>query len=114
MTESTDVPVRWLTIPEIADLLDESVSRVRRLIEDRQFIGAKRDGVFAVPELFFQESEPISALRGTIILLSDVGFSDDEIIDWLLSVEESVGDTPIAAIRAGRKTEIRRIAQALA
>ncbi|SJN27843.1 putative transcriptional regulatory protein [Mycetocola reblochoni REB411] len=103
-----------MTVPEIADLLGESVSRVRRLIEDRQFIGVKRDGVFAVPELFFLDGEPLSALRGTIIVLSDVGFSDEEAVEWLLSVEDSVGDTPIAAIRAGRKTEIRRIAQALA
>jgi hypothetical protein len=52
-------------------------------------------------------------LRGTIVVLGDAGFSDDEAIHWLLNPDDSLGDTPIAALRAGRKAEVRRVAQAL-
>ena len=47
-------------------------------------------------------------------MLADAGFTDDEAIDWLLDEEDSLGTTPIEALRAGRKAEVRRVAQALA
>jgi hypothetical protein len=53
-------------------------------------------------------------LHGTANVLSDAGFSDAEALDWLLDEEDSLGTTPIAALRAGRKAEVRRVAQALA
>jgi hypothetical protein len=49
-----------------------------------------------------------------VILLGDCGFGDPEAVDWLLSPEESLGAAPIDALRAGRKAEVRRVAQALA
>jgi len=47
-------------------------------------------------------------------VLHDAGFSDDEAIDWLLTAEDSIGAAPIEALRAGRKSEVRRVAQTLA
>ena len=47
-------------------------------------------------------------------MLHDAGFSDDEVIDWLLTPEESIGIAPIEALRQGRKSEVRRVAQVLA
>ncbi len=52
-------------------------------------------------------------LRGTIVVLGDAGFTDDEAMNWLLSEEDSLGVTPIEALHAGRKAEVRRVAQAL-
>ncbi|ANF31033.1 transcriptional regulator [Leifsonia xyli] len=104
----------WLTVPDLVELLGLSVSRVRRLIEDRH-LGAKRvDGVLKVPAAFLKDGQPLSELHGTLIVLADDGFSDDEAVDWLLEEEESLGTSPIEALRAGRKAEVRRIAQALA
>ena len=37
-----------------------------------------------------------------------------EAIDWLLSDEDSLGTSPVQALLAGRKAEVRRVAQALA
>ena len=54
-----------------------------------------------------------ASLRGTIFVLHDAGFTDDEAIDWLLTPEDSIGIPPIEALRAGRKSEVRRVAQAL-
>jgi len=104
---------RWLTIPDLTELLGLKVSQVRRLIEDRALLARRIDGVWKVPEQFLRGAEPLGELKGTIVLLGDVGFSDDEAIDWLLENEDSLGASPIEALRAGRKAEVRRVAQAL-
>lgn len=67
-----------------------------------------------MPSAFLVDEKPLSSLRGTVIVLNDAGFSDDEAIDWLLAPEESIGMPPIEALRAGRKSEVRRVAQTLA
>lgn len=104
----------WLTLPEIADRFGLPVGKVRRLIEERHLIALRVDGVVKVPADFIEGSAPLSDLRGTVVLLADNGFSDDEAVDWLLSREESLDTTPVEALRAGRKAEVRRVAQALA
>ena len=104
----------WLTVPDLAERLDLPLSRVRRLIEDRQLLAIRRDGVLSVPEVFLDEEGPLPELRGTAILLADNGYSDDEAMRWLPEPDDSLGAAPIDALRAGRKTEIRRRAQALA
>ncbi|MDR6867797.1 hypothetical protein J2Y69_002405 [Microbacterium resistens] len=112
-TESS-VPTAWLTLPELVEALDESLSRVRRLIDEQHLIGSRRGGAFAVPAVFVQEGRPLSSLRGTVIVLKDAGFSDDETIDWLLAPEESIGRAPIEALLDGHKSEVRRVARTLA
>lgn len=104
---------RWLTIPDLVEILGIGVSKVRRLIEDRALLAAKVDGVWKVPESFLRGGEPLPELRGTIIVLADSGFTDEQAMHWMLNLEESLGTTPIDALRAGRKAEVRRIAQAL-
>jgi Rv2175c C-terminal domain of unknown function len=105
--------ISWLTIPDLTEILGLKVSQVRRLIEDRALLARKIDGVWKVPELFVVGTEPLGDLRGTLVVLSDSGFSDDEAMDWLLGVEDSLGTTPVDALRSGRKAEVRRVAQAL-
>jgi hypothetical protein len=104
----------WLTVPDLAERLSLTPGRVRRLLEDRQLLGTRRDGVLSVPEVFLTDEGPLPELRGTAILLADNGFTDDESVAWLLGVEDSLGAAPIDALRAGRKAEVRRVAQALA
>ena len=111
MTETPDVT--WLTIPDLTEILGLKVSQVRRLIEDRSLLARRIDGVWKVPELFIVNSEPMHELKGTLVVLADAGFTDDEAMNWLLSDEESLGTTPVAALLAGRKAEVRRVAQAL-
>jgi len=97
------------------DVLGEPLGRVRRLIDERHLIASRRHGgAPMVPSVFIDEGRPLASLRGTVFVLHDAGFSDDEAIDWLLAPEESIGVAPIEALRAGRKTEVRRVAQALA
>lgn len=111
MSDTTEI--RWLTIPDLTEVLGLKVSQVRRLIEDRALLAQRVDGVWRVPELFIKGTEPVTELRGTLVLLSDLNFSDDEAMQWLLGPEPSLGTSPIEALRAGRKAEVRRVAQAL-
>jgi len=103
----------WLSIPDLVDILGIGVSKVRRLIEDHSLLAAKIDGVWKVPAVFLRDNEPLVELRGTVLVLHDAGFTDEEAMRWLLSEEESLGAAPIDALRAGRKAEVRRVAQAL-
>ncbi|QAY61601.1 DNA-binding protein [Microbacterium protaetiae] len=104
----------WLSLPEVAELLGESVGRVRSMLDDRQLVATRRQGPLTVPSVFFVDGEILSSLRGTLFVLHDVGFTDDESIDWLFAPEDSIGMPPIEALRQGRKSEVRRVARALA
>ena len=111
VTEQSDTT--WLTIPDLTELLGLKVSQVRRLIEDRVLLARRVDGVWKVPSAFIVDGEPLRELKGTLVVLGDAGFSDDEAMDWLLGTEDSLGVSPVGALRAGRKAEVRRVAQAL-
>lgn len=104
----------WLALPDLADRLELPLGKVRRLIEERHLIALRVDGALRVPAEFVDGDAPLHDLRGTIILLGDNGFSDDEAVEWLLAVEESLEASPVEALKAGRKAEVRRVAQALA
>lgn len=105
--------IEWLTVPDLVERLGMPHGKVRRLLEDRILLATRVDGVLKVPADFLVGAEPLHELRGTVLVLADAGFSDDEAVHWLLSEEDSLGTTPIAALRAGRKAEVRRVAQAL-
>ena len=66
------------------------------------------------PAEFLRDGAPVPELHGTAIVLADAGFTDAEALEWLIGEDDSLGTSPIAALRAGRKAEVRRVAQALA
>ena len=117
MTDLSQKPwfadAEWLTVPDLVEMLGVSVSRVHRLVEEHVLLATKVGGVTKVPAVFVVDGAPMHELRGTATVLADNGFTDDEAIDWMLSDEESLGTSPIAALRAGRKAEVRRVAQGL-
>jgi len=106
---------QWLSIPDLVQLLGVSQSRVRQLIDDKQLLAIRRGGgPLQVPAQFIKDGAPLPELRGTLIVLGDDGFTDVQAMDWLLEVDSSLGVPPIVALLAGRKAEVRRVAQALA
>jgi hypothetical protein len=104
----------WLTVPDLVELLGQTPSRIRRLIDDRHLLAKRVEGVLRVPAVFLRDDAPVPELHGTAMVLADAGFTDEEALEWMLAEEDSLGTTPIAALRAGRKSEVRRVAQALA
>nr|WP_217509346.1 Rv2175c family DNA-binding protein [Pseudarthrobacter sp. C4D7] len=106
----------WLPLPDVARLLNVSVTKVHSLIDEHS-LAALRVGdrkIRSVPAAFIQDGEVVDSLRGTIVVLADAGYSDEDLIVWLFTEDESLRGRPIDALREGRKTEIRRRAQTLA
>ena len=110
----------WLTLPQAAEVLGIDVRRVRRLLRDRQLVAVRRAAGSGsgqepcVPEQLLAEGQVIPELPGTVTLLADAGFSDAETLRWLFTPDPSLPGSPVENLRAGRKTEVRRRAQALA
>lgn len=106
----------WIDFPELADRWGIPVTRVHNMVGDGRLLASRigENAHRAVPALFVLEDGPLEALRGTISVLQDAGFSADEAIRWLFTPDASLPGRPVDALREGRKTEIRRRAQALA
>ena len=56
----------------------------------------------------------VKGLPGTITVLRDGGYGDDEILRWLFADDDSLPGTPVASLRSGRHKEVKRRAQAMA
>lgn len=112
----------WLTLPDAAERLGVEVTRVRQLVKEGQLIAVRRraDGgsggnrVLQVPADFIGDGRVIKGLAGTITLLKDDGFSDEEMLEWLFTPDDTLPGTPTQALRENRGTEVKRRAQALA
>lgn len=107
----TPTPDSWLTLPDIAERLGLRITEVRGMLKDRQLVAVRRGerNVLSVPEAFIGDDGPLPELPGTFTVLADGGFSDEEIVTWMFTPDDRlVGGSPIGAIRAGAKTEVRR------
>ena len=103
-----------MPLPDVAQALDLSITRVRTMVREHKLPAVRRDGVVKVPDVFLRNGAPIKQLHGTALLLLDGGFNEDGVMEWLLSEDESLGCTPIEALRTGRHAEVRRVAATLA
>ncbi|EME99333.1 helix-turn-helix domain-containing protein [Streptomyces mobaraensis NBRC 13819 = DSM 40847] len=106
----------WLTLPDIAEMLDVEVTRVRQLVKEGQLIAVRRgeNRVLQVPAAFIGEGKVVKGLAGTLTLLKDDGFTDEEMLEWLFTPDPTLPGTPAQALRENRGTEVKRRAQALA
>jgi hypothetical protein len=103
----------WLTIDEAAEQLGISASKVRRLIEEHILLAIRRDKQPMIPAHLIQNGEPLSSIRGTMLLLKDCGLSDEEAIAWIYQENSELGATPISQLLLGHKAPVRRTAQML-
>ncbi|RMI37400.1 Rv2175c family DNA-binding protein [Streptomyces triticirhizae] len=106
----------WLTLPDVAEALGLEVTRVRQLVKEGQLIAVRRgeDRVLQVPADFIGDGRIVRGLTGTLTLLRDDGFTDEEMLEWLFTPDDSLPGTPAQALRENRGTEVKRRAQALA
>jgi hypothetical protein len=103
-----------LTLPEVAQSVGQPVTRVQQMVRDGHLLAFRRDGVMVVPALFLNGEGVVKGLPGTLTVLRDAGFSLDEMLRWLFTVDDSLPGSPIEALRTNRGREVKRRAQALA
>jgi hypothetical protein len=106
----------WLTLPDLAEKLGVDVTRVRTMIKEGQLIAVRRgeNRVLMVPADFVRGDKVIKGLPGTLTLLRDDGFTDEEVLEWLFTPDPTLPGTPVQALSENRGTEVKRRAQALA
>jgi len=102
----------WLTVPDIGERMGLRLSDVRQMIEDRQVLGVRIGprNVLSVPSKFFNEEGPLPELPGTFTVLGDSRMTDAQILRWLFTPDDTlpVQGSPMDALLAGFKTEVRR------
>jgi Rv2175c C-terminal domain of unknown function len=105
----------WLSLPEAATQLGLPISRVKQLLRDRKLLSVTRPGgVRAIPSAFIDGDQIVKGLSGTLTVLFDCGFADEEALRWLFTADETLPGTPVDALHAHRSSEVNRRAQALA
>lgn len=106
----------WEYFPDLAERWDIPVTRVHNMVGEGRILAARVGDrqARAVPALFLTETGPLESLKGTLSVLQDAGFTDEQAIRWLFTEDDTLPGRPVDALREGRKTEIRRRAQALA
>jgi len=113
--ETDQLVGEWIPLSEAARRLGISVGRAKQLLRDRKLIGVRRDGGEPqVPAAFIKNGDVLKGLPGTLTVLADAGFDEIESLRWLFTVDDSLPGAPVEAIAAGRHTEVKRRAQALA
>ena len=107
-----DLVGEWLTVPDIGERMGLRLSDVRQMIEDRQVLAVRIGprNVLSVPSKFFNEEGPLPELPGTFTVLGDSRMTDAQILRWLFTPDDSlpVQGSPMDALLAGFKTEVRR------
>lgn len=109
----------WLSVPECAEALGVSLSRVRDLLKERKLVATRRgeNNAIYIPAGQVVTGEEydgphvLATVRGTVILLADMGYSDDEIVEWLITPHDELDCSPLDALRAGQRAHVRRLAQ---
>lgn len=115
MSDVDTLVTTWLTLPEVAERLGTDVSRARQLVRDRQVLASRRgdNNALMVPAEFISDGKVLKGLPGTLTLLADARYTDDEALRWLFTPDDSLPGSPVQALVENRGTEVRRRAQAL-
>ena len=104
--------IELISVADAAAVLGVTVTRVSQFLRDGTLVGLRRAGDSPlVPADLLQGAAVVKGLPGTITLLRDAGYQDNEIVAWLFRADDSLTGTPIQALRANRGREVKRRAQ---
>lgn len=107
--------VDLVPLPDVAEMLGISVTRVHDLLREGEILAVRRDGVVAVPAEFFDaDDEIVRFLPGLVSVLRDGGYRDEEILRWMFTADDSLPGRPVEALHGHRAREVIRRAQAMA
>ncbi|MCG7277787.1 DNA-binding protein [Corynebacterium imitans] len=103
-----------LSLPAVAEMLGVPVTKVHDLVNARKLVLYRKDGRKAVPALLFADGEMSKFITGAITVLFDGGFSEEEILSYLFTEDDSLPGRPIDALHGHGAREVIRRAQAMA
>lgn len=105
----------WLSLPELAESIGEPLGKVRQLVRDGKLVAISRgeNSSKQVPGEFVRDGRLIKGLAGTVTVLRDAGFNDEEALRWLLSEDDALAARPVDVMADGRDTAVKRRAQVL-
>lgn len=90
------------------------VTKVMHMLRDHQIIAVSRDGVKYIPERFLSdENAVVKFVPGVIALLADGGYTDEEIMKYLFTEDDSLPGRPVDALHGHLAREVMRRAQAM-
>jgi hypothetical protein len=107
---------RWLSLPELAELIDLPLPKVRQLVREGKLVTVPRGTppVQYVPADLVRDGKLVKGLAGALTVLRDAGYSNHEALRWLLSDDDALPGRPVDAMAQGRDTAVKRRAQVLA
>lgn len=116
MSDIDEVVTGWLTFRDVADRLGVSPNKVRQMVREHQLAALRHADVREpeVPAEFLLDDAVVKGLPGTLTVLADAGYDEEQSVRWLFTADESLPGRPVDALRENRGTEVRRRAQALA
>lgn len=84
------------------------------MLRDNQLLAVRRNGVVGVPEDFFVDDSTavVKWLPGLITVMRDAKYTDEEILTWMFTEDDSLPGTPVAALHGHLAREVLRRAQA--
>src|SRR5690606_15705384 len=91
----------WLSVPDFAARINVRDSRIRDLLREHHLIAVRRgeNNALALPADFIVDGDHaphiLPTLKGTITVLADAGLTDEQAIDWLFTVHQELGSTPM-------------------
>lgn len=103
-----------LSIPDVAERIGVSVTRVHALLQEGKLIAVERDNVPQIPEQLLDRTEVNRFTPGVLALLADGGYSREEILSWLYEEDETLPGRPVDALHGHLAREVMRRAQAMA
>lgn len=106
-------PGSWLTLPEVAERLELSLSRVNQLVRDGALLAVRREDALRVPGELVANRTVLKHLPGVLTLLRDAGYNDEEALRWLYESDDTLPGRPADALAGSGATEVKRRAQAL-
>ncbi|MFC6145526.1 Rv2175c family DNA-binding protein [Corynebacterium nasicanis] len=104
-----------LTLPETADRLGVVITRVHDLLAAKKLIAHVIDGKRHVPEALFAAGSSTTGkfVPGLLTLMADGGYSDEEILRYLFTADETLPGRPVDALHGQLAREVLRRAQAM-
>ncbi len=103
--------VELLTEAQAAELLGIEAARVHQMVREGVVLAVRQGDQRGIPALFIQDGVVVKHLTSVLTQLRDIRYNDDEIVEWLFRVDDSLPGCPIQALRENRGSEVKRRAQ---